>query len=185
MSVCICISVVLTSRQAEVFLDEGRCSFSGGSTTVVALLQRLRQAAASGLGTLRLTMDSPLLRTKDTKKIQTRYQNMKKERLCQTEQTDFWLQGVTHTECYCFRVALLFKGQVMTGRTVHFYQRGVPLAESIDALLLQKIHTPSVSITGTAAAQCVAILLSTDGLGAEEKKIRLRKVWIKGGLFSH
>lgn len=35
------------SAQAEVFLDGGRCSFSGGSTTVVAMLQRLRQATVS------------------------------------------------------------------------------------------------------------------------------------------
>ena len=35
------------SAQAEVFLDGGRCSFSGGSTTVVAMLQRFRQATVS------------------------------------------------------------------------------------------------------------------------------------------
>ena len=39
-----CNFKLFLSAQAEVFLDGGRCSFSGGSTTVVAMLQRLRQA---------------------------------------------------------------------------------------------------------------------------------------------
>lgn len=43
--------------------------------------------------------------------------------------------------------------------------------KAIDALLLQKIHTPSASINGMAAAQCVATLLSTDGLGPSDEKI--------------
>lgn len=33
-----------SSLQAEILLDAGRCCFSGGSTTVVAMVQRLRQA---------------------------------------------------------------------------------------------------------------------------------------------
>ncbi|CAK9098128.1 DExH-box ATP-dependent RNA helicase DExH1, partial [Durusdinium trenchii] len=44
------------------------------------------------------------------------------------------------------------------------------LRQAIDALLLQKVHSPSSSISGAKAAQCVVTLLSTDGLGPETEK---------------
>lgn len=49
-------------------------------------------------------------------------------------------------------------------------------------MLLEKIEDPSISINDSVVAECVATLLSTDGLGPEEKarcelEASLKRLW--------